>query len=89
MFNSTTDFTPPDDAIASQKSRLLSALLERADGVSTIYAREELGILSPASRVYDLRWKGGYLIETARYFSIDAQGRKHPNAMYTLRKGSL
>jgi Helix-turn-helix domain len=70
------------------KARQCLALLTmlRTGPVTTLAAREVLGIGSPAARILDLR-KRGYLIQTQRSKDIDYQGRPHTVAMYVLLGG--
>ncbi len=71
------------DTIA-QLARLLKALMENPQGITTIQAREELNVMAPAARIYELRHNYGYRIETIYTFTEDAQGNKHRNARYIL-----
>ncbi|MCH2160102.1 MAG: helix-turn-helix domain-containing protein [Oleiphilaceae bacterium] len=72
------------NSTSAQRSRLLQALLTRSTkGVTTIYARETLDIMSPASRLLELR-KLGFDIRTVRVTEENAQGHKHVNARYVL-----
>jgi Helix-turn-helix domain len=73
----------PDDA-ASQRERLLALL--RVQPLDTIQIRDRLGILSPASRIYELR-KMGYNILTSWKWQWDEVGRPHKIASYFLRVG--
>jgi hypothetical protein len=73
----------PDDA-ASQRARLLELL--RVQPLDTIQIRERLGIMSPASRIYELR-KMGYNILTSWKWQWDEQDRPHKIASYFLRVG--
>ena len=74
-------FNPTDDTKATQQRTLLQAL--RLGRVSTIHAREALGIAHPAGRVLELRVQG-YRIETLASMVFDAQGRPHRVASYVL-----
>lgn len=71
-----------DDAKARQCSAILAAL--KVGPLSSLAAREGLGILHPAGRVLELR-KAGHRIETVRRTAFDAEGRKHACASYELR----
>lgn len=86
MFDATHDFTPSESARSLQCSLLLTYLLVYGE-ICTIHARDDLGILSPAARIYDLR-KDGHNIRTVRGYAYDTQGRKHPNAVYVLAGGA-
>lgn len=72
-------------AKATQCHALLEAL-KRAP-VSTIEAREGLGIVSPPARCYDLR-RQGWSIETGRGTVLDAAGRNHTVAIYRLTESA-
>ena len=76
-----TDFTPTDSIKATQQRDLLQAL--RLAPVSSIVAREAMGISHPAGRVLDLR-KQGFRITTSASTVYDLQGRPHRCALYVL-----
>ena len=78
------DFTPSAEAVTKQCDRLYDFLREHGE-VSTITARDVLGIAMPAARIFDLRWGRGIDIRTVRGHAHDLQGRVHPNAVYVLR----
>lgn len=65
----------------AQRQRLLAVL--RAKPVTTIMARSELNILSPAPRIFELRALG-YDIITYRRKDITAEGLPHSVAEYVL-----
>lgn len=69
----------------TQRLTLLAALIEGP--VSTTKAREELGIGSPAARIFELR-KQGYPIKTIWATHYDAWGRPHTGAEYHLMNGA-
>ena len=66
---------------AKQRQRLLEAL--RLAPVSTLDARERLGIQHPAGRLMELR-RQGWPIVTRKTFVSDAAGRPHTMALYVL-----
>jgi hypothetical protein len=68
-------------AKARQRRALLVAL--KAGPVSTIAARDSLGISHPAGRVFELR-RLGHGIATTKATILDAAGRPHPCAVYGL-----
>lgn len=70
------------EAKARQCALILAAL--RQGAVSTVAAREVLGISSPAARVYDLKRFHGLNIVTSTTTVADAQGRRHRSALYRL-----
>jgi hypothetical protein len=80
MTNTTHDFTPSELSTENQRARLLQHLHKHGE-LCTITGRESLGIMAVATRVFELR-RDGYHIHTVRGYAYDAQGRKHPNAVY-------
>lgn len=78
----TIDFTPGPSVCSAQCLALLAAL--KQSPISTLEARDSLGIASPAARVLELR-KAGHLIETSRATRPDSAGRLHAVALYTLK----
>lgn len=72
---------PSAKAKAAQRRLLLDAL--RKGPVSSVYAREGLGILHPAGRVFELR-RRGVKVQTLIGTALDAQGRPHKSAVYAL-----
>jgi len=81
----TPDFTPSMGVKAKQCAALLAAL--RQAPITTIAARDALGIASPAARVLDLR-RQGFSISTVRTTAIDGAGRPHSVALYRLDQGA-
>lgn len=79
---SAIDFTPSETMKAAQRAILQTYLTNHRE-ITTISARDELGICHPAGRVCELR-KAGWLIETHRGWAYDSLGRKHTNAVYVL-----
>jgi hypothetical protein len=75
------DFTPSTGEKAQQRAALLAAL--SLGPVSTVQAREDLGVLHPAGRVLELR-RLGHFIDTVAGSRWDAQGRPHRVAVYVL-----
>lgn len=78
------DFTPSEPAKARQQGSLLTAL--NHGPLSSVAAREDLGILHPAARVLELR-RLGFPIITRKAVKLDAAGRRHTCAEYVLVKG--
>ncbi len=72
------------NTIKNQLSRLLSAL--KGCPVTTIMAREELGIMHPAGRIRSLRNKG-YKINMTLINATTADGICHKVGEYTLSNG--
>ena len=70
------------EAKAHQRKLILDAL--RQGPLTTIAARELLGVMSPAARVMEAR-RAGHNIETMRRVVWDAEGRAHRSAEYVLR----
>ena len=78
---SAAEFNPAAEVRARQRAALFADLLERP--VSTIFAREVLGMAHPAGRVLELR-RAGHAIATQSRTIYDAQGRPHRSAVYVL-----
>lgn len=71
-------------AKARQRVLILEAL--REGPLSTLEARERLGVLHPPGRVHELR-KAGFAIETRTSTKFDAEGRPHRVGLYVLSEG--
>lgn len=71
-----------DNSSSSQRAAILSYLYEYGS-LTTLQARDELGIMSPASRVKELR-ELGYKIITFWTTSEDRTGTRHREAKYVL-----
>jgi len=74
-----------DNSNAAQR-RILEAEL-RKHPVSTIYARDELDIMMPATRVFELRYDHGLNIQTHWKTLETSSGNKHRVAEYVLFPG--
>lgn len=72
----------PQDG-AHQRAIILQHLRQHGE-ISTIEARERYGIMSPASRVLELR-RAGHRIDTVRFRAPDANGQFHNQAKYVMR----
>jgi len=68
-----------------QRAVILQAL--RQGALSSVAARERLGILHPAGRVCELR-RAGYKIEMIKRKTFDADGRPHYAGVYVLKTGA-
>lgn len=66
---------------AAQRARLLNYLREFS--CTTLQARDELNIMSPAARVKELR-EAGYNIVTNWVIDSDHEGREHKVGQYVL-----
>lgn len=73
---------PTNTSAASQRAAILQHLLNEGP-LTTLYAREKMGIMSPSARVLELRQQG-YLIITHWTTSTDVSGTKHRVAVYVL-----
>ena len=73
------------DAKAKQRAVILEAL--RAGPLSTLEARERLGVLHAPGRVLELR-RAGFKIETQTGTRFDAEGRRHRVGVYVLASGA-
>lgn len=71
-----------------QRSKLLTALRESgSQGLTTIQCREQLDIMMPGSRVYELRHNYGYNILLIWDKAKNAQGNEHFCGRYILFPG--
>ena len=82
MFEPSIDFKPCDN-IRAKQARAILDYMQTNGRISTIEAREVLGVLHVGGRVYDLR-RQGHQIETKRVLEADASGRLHGIALYVL-----
>ena len=73
------------NSTAAQRQRLETEL--RKHPVSTIYARDELDILAPAPRVFELRYDYGLNIKTHWKTEQTSCGKNHRVAEYVLFPG--
>lgn len=74
-------------SLESQRQRLLERL--RVGACSTIEARHELDIISPAARVFELKWNLGHNIKTFWTQGINPGGKRHRIANYVLMPGKF
>jgi len=86
----TTNAGTPSDGfnntnLAAQRERLLNALLKSP--ISTIQARNELNILAPAPRIYELRHDQGKNIIRNWIIATTPEGYEHRIAEYVLLSG--
>ena len=72
-------------SLAAQRARLLKHLRE-AGSPTTLQAREQLNIMHPGGRVFELR-EMGHNIVTTWTWDTDHEGRRHRVARYTLLTG--
>lgn len=75
-------FEPGNGVKARQQRLILEAL--REGPLSTIDARERLGVMHASGRVMELR-RAGWQIETVRQIVFDSEGRPHRSGMFRLR----
>jgi len=75
------DLCPSPEAKERQRYLMLEAM--RAGPLTSVQARERLGILHPPGRVFELR-RLGYEIDTVPTLAVDADGRQHRCARYVL-----
>jgi hypothetical protein len=71
---------PYGNSTSTQRKRILS-YLEKNHRISTMEAREILGILHPGGRIMELR-KKGYRIDTHWIEAFDANGGTHKVGLY-------
>ena len=76
------NLNPSQGAKAHQRKLILDAL--HWGPLTTIAARERLGVMHLGGRVLELR-RAGFPIETVRRIVFDADGRPHRSAEYVLR----
>lgn len=74
-----------DTSTEAQRSKILNYLKE-TNGLSTLDARESLGIMAPAARVLELKDQG-YPIITRKVIEHDVTGTPHKVAKYYLLIG--
>lgn len=74
-----------ETSAAAQRTKLLAALHKHP--VSTIHALEELDIIAPEPRVFELRHNQGLNILTHWKTEPTACGKNHRVAEYILRSG--
>lgn len=79
-------FNKPNTSPQSQREAILSHL-KTGSKLSTIYAREVMGIASPAARVYELRHWYDYNIHRDWCYEVDAAGTEHRVGCYVLLPG--
>ena len=77
---------PVNNSTGQQRQRILN-YLQRGNRLTTLCARESLGIMHPAARVMELR-KTGYNIVTNIRTGPDVTGTRHSVAEYVLLSGS-
>jgi len=75
-------------ATAANDRKSLLKHLHAHERLTTIQAREELGVMSPAPRILELR-RMGYDIITYRRYKRDITGRNHYQAEYVLMAGGV
>ncbi len=76
-----TDFISGEGK-AKQRAAVLKWL--RREPLTSLEARERLGVLHCAGRIMELR-RDGHQIDTVRCTAADAEGRLHPVAQYVLK----
>lgn len=76
---------PVPQSLPVQRTHLLKHLQERGR-ITTIEARNILGIMHPAARIQELR-ESGYNIETYWQLEADVTGKRHKQGLYVLMTG--
>lgn len=74
------DYTPTTESATRQRARL-EAHFRSHGSISTLEARNGLGVMHPAARVQELR-ESGHRIITVWSRESDATGRRHRVARY-------
>ncbi len=72
---------PHHNAPTAQRARILRWFFNKSQRLSTLDAREELGIMSPANRIKELRAMG-HEIFTDKELQYDVSGTKHKTGVY-------
>lgn len=75
-----------DNSTASNDRKAILMHLKEKQRLTTLQAREELGVMSPAPRILELRRQGNNII-THRRYERDITGRNHYQAEYVLMTG--
>ena len=73
----------PGAGTKARQQRLIFDAL-KSGPLTTVAAREQLGVLHPSGRIAEIK-KRGYLIDTQSCTEFDALGRPHRVAAYVLR----
>jgi hypothetical protein len=76
-----------DTAVTAQRKRILERLPQQP--LTTVQARDELNVMAPAARIFELRYNYGFNIVTNWIVSVDSSGRKHRMAQYVLLSGKF
>ena len=74
--------TTKSSSAADQRQRILQRL--RLAPATTIELHEELDVLAPAPRIFELRHNYGYEIDSIRVTDETKPGHKHSVAQYAL-----
>jgi len=72
---------------ADQRQRILERL--RFAPATTIELRQELDVLAPAPRIFELRHNYGYEIHSIRVIDESKPGHKHSVAQYALIREAI
>ena len=77
---------PIEESAASQSARIVE-YLQAQGSLTTLEARQRLGVMNPAQRISELRNRLGLPIETGRTYQADETGAMHRVACYIWRGG--
>jgi len=72
---------PHTNPICVQHQRLLNWFAKSSNKITTMEARNTLGIMSPAARILELKQRG-YIIKTHRVDEYDLNGIAHHMGVY-------
>jgi hypothetical protein len=76
------------NSLSDQRKRVLIALREvGSNGLSTIQLREDLDVMMPGARIFELRHKHGLNIQLIWNRERNAQGNEHTCGRYILFPG--
>jgi len=81
----STATKPASQSRAAQCAELLKWLQEHGR-ITTLQARNDLGIMHPAARIQELR-EAGHNIKTYWQLEADATGTQHKQGLYVLMSG--
>lgn len=76
-----------DTSRASQRARIVRALHDHPNGLTTIELVEQYDIMRPGARVCEMRWNLGLNIKSVRVSDTTAQGKPHSVVRYILMPG--
>lgn len=73
------------NSVEAQRARVLAAL--REGPITTMELRNQHDVYSPPPRIFELRHRFGFQIQTEWRWDVDPEGRRHKVGRYTLIEG--